>query len=195
VKIHEIANEKKIRELIDSWEQRLDFEATLSNQAGIGPEDLIVYIPRNEMGAKTAKVLVQLPLDAAQPCCQLDALPSKSLPVEYADEKDVIEAELGALNKRHRMLWKMSVLVHASMNDGKKLLIKKLCEEYFESDVQYTLVDIKSARLGQTLSVDEKLEIARSATQTHATPSSQSEKQSDFSRLSLAIDSLLGSRK
>jgi len=195
VKIHEIANEKKIRELIEGWEQRLDFEATLSNQASIGPEDLIIYIPRNEMGAKAAKVLVQLPLDAAQGCCQLDALPSKSLPVEYADEKDVIEAELGALDKRHRMLWKMSVLIHASVDDGKKLLVKKLCEEYFESDLQLTLVDIKSEKLGQTLSIGEKLEIARTATQTLSTPSPQSEKQSGFLRLSLAIDSLLGSKK
>jgi len=193
LKIVEAKSREKVNELMVDWQKRYDFEESLANLVNENPLDIIVYIPTQEMGAKAAKTLVQLPFGNGSSFCSLENLATRrELPAEYRDIRDIVDRELRVLDTKHRMLWKLSVFVHQGVE--RTSLIKKVCEEWFQSAEQYALVDIKASAASKSLSNKEKMEIAMLARTTVSTPPSGSEHRCSFSRLLDVVDSLLGSR-
>lgn len=131
-KIINVENTDRIREVLDSWEKRLSMERDLEKLVGLEEGDIIIYIPKKDMSAKQAKVLVQLPNDDI---FKLEDFGKKSheLPVGYKELSEIIDSELITLRKKHESLWKLSVFTKEKyLKDEKMNLIKSICQDWFE---------------------------------------------------------------
>ena len=107
-------------------------EKEIEKLVGLEEGDIIIYIPKKDMSAKQAKVLVQLPNDDI---FKLDDFGKKSneLPVGYKELSEIINSELTTLRKKHESLWKLSVFIKEKyLKDEKKNLIKSICQDWFE---------------------------------------------------------------
>ncbi|MFY3739828.1 MAG: hypothetical protein HMLIMOIP_000247 [Candidatus Nitrosomirales archaeon] len=146
IRTHE--NSIRINELINRWEKRYETEEKLCQLLDLKPGDILIYVPSKHMGSKQAKALVQLPppYDAPHNIRTLHDLARKPVEdVKLRDNVDILKAELDALDHKHRVLWKLSVFVHPRIKEKEKrkeLELYTICQEWFESRIQYALVNL-----------------------------------------------------
>ncbi len=132
--IIDVENEDRIKEVLESWEKRHSMEEEIEKLVGLEEGDIIIYIPKKDMSAKQAKVLVQLPNDDNH-VFKLDDFGKKSneLPVGYKELSEIINSELTTLRKKHESLWKLSVFTKEKyLKDENKNLIRSICQDWFE---------------------------------------------------------------
>lgn len=193
LRILEQRSSKRIRELIEYWEKRFDFEEKLASVVGLEPQDIIVYVPREEMGSKTAMAIVALPFEIEQgtTCTTLSDLgKTHLLGSDYGHVTDIVKAELEVLEAKHRALWKMDVFVHRKVDEKKIGLIQEICADWFQGKSSYVLVDIMAQKNKRQISEDMKMEMAQKALQIETSPARKSH-ESSFSRVCSKIAALL----
>ncbi len=142
-RIKEGKNKIRIEEVRDRWEMRFSMEEEIEKLLGLEEGDIIIYTPKEDMGAKQAKVLVQLPDNEIYELQEFGE--TLGLPMGgYKEHSGIVSEELKTLHKKHESLWKLSVFTKEdNLKDKKKKdLIEGICQQWFEGQPAVTVADI-----------------------------------------------------